>query len=87
MFEKELKIECERGKYDVGDIIILNDEKWIVTTIHYSVTDHIICHPLINFVINTNYIHLEGEAHPFRLADYINDLMTMFTIKKECETK
>ena len=85
MYERELNIECERGKYKPGDIIVLNDEKWIVTTIHHSVTDRVICHPLLDFVINTNVIQLEGETHPFKLADYINHLIDMFTIKKECE--
>ena len=75
MFDRELKIETKRGQYDTGDIIVINNEKWIVTTIHYGVTDHIICRPLLDVVISTTVIHLRDEPQPFTLSDYIEHLI------------
>ena len=75
MYSKELTMDCKRGQYNVGDIIILNGEKWIVTTIHFSVSDYVIFKPLHDVVLQSQYIKLEGEPHPIRLADYINDMV------------
>lgn len=75
MYSRELTMDCKRGQYDVGDIITLNDEKWMVTTIHHSSFDHVIFKPLQDVVIQSHYIKLEGEPRPIILADYINDLI------------
>lgn len=75
MYSRELTMDCKRGQHDVGDIITLNGEKWIATEVRYGVSDHVVFKPLQDVIIKVHYIKLEGEPHPIRLADYINDMV------------
>lgn len=78
MYEKILKIECKRGQYDTGEVIKINDEKWIATEVHYGATDQVVFQPFVDVVVKSSYIKLDGEAHPIRLADYIEDIIDNF---------
>lgn len=69
---KQLRMTCRTGKYQIFEIIELDDEKWIVTQIHQEYKDKVTIEPLYSFVAHSHYIDVDGTK--MTLFEYIKEL-------------
>ena len=70
MYNRTMSIQVAENLHNVGDILYINEERWVVTHInheYYSSTIH--CKPLADCMAETNYIDVNNFK--MTIAEYI----------------
>ena len=73
MFNKTMTMEVAKNSNNVGDILYINEERWIVEYVEHKYHSHIIhCVPLADYISHMNYINIDNVR--MTIADYIESI-------------
>lgn len=80
---KQMVMSCKRGIYTPGELIEINDEKWIITKIERKYTDTLYLEPFCNFIAEHYVINVDGCN--VTIHEYLQQLMEDVEIRRVAE--
>jgi hypothetical protein len=71
MYNREMTMDVSGNSHNPGDVLYINDERWMVTRVHSNWThSKVYCEPLADVLARNTIISVDGYER-ITIADYI----------------